>query len=125
MIPIVDLTNFSLTGRQLIEASAGTGKTYTITSLFVRLLLEKPLSISNILVVTFSDAATEELKIRIRSRLQDTLTALDKPSEDSFLSQLVSKIEEKKLIMKKCSLQMPVASPCSCCSLSAASVAGC
>lgn len=101
MIPIVDLTNFSLTGRQLIEASAGTGKTYTITSLFVRLLLEKPLSISNILVVTFSDAATEELKIRIRSRLQDTLTALDKPSEDSFLSQLVSKIEEKKLARLK------------------------
>ena len=52
-------------------------------------------------MVTFSDAATEELKIRIRSRLQDTLTALDKPSEDSFLSQLVSKIEEKKLARLK------------------------
>ena len=101
MIPIDDLTKFSLTGRQLIEASAGTGKTYTITSLFVRLLLERPLSISNILVVTFSDAATEELKIRIRSRLQDTLTALDKLSTDSFLSQLVSKIEEKKLARLK------------------------
>ena len=101
MLPINDLTKFSLTGRQLIEASAGTGKTYTITSLFVRLLLERPLSVSNILVVTFSDAATEELKIRIRSRLQDTLTALDKLSEDSFLSQLVSKIENKTLARLK------------------------
>ena len=51
-------------GTNLIEASAGTGKTYTITGLFLRLLLEKKLSVNEILVVTFTESATEELKDR-------------------------------------------------------------
>jgi exodeoxyribonuclease V beta subunit len=53
----------------VIEASAGTGKTYTITSLVLRLLLERSLPISQILVVTYTRAATAELKQRIRARL--------------------------------------------------------
>ncbi|MDO4429881.1 MAG: exodeoxyribonuclease V subunit beta [Lonepinella koalarum] len=60
----------------LIEASAGTGKTYTIASLYLRLLLQagenhfsQPLSVEQILVVTFTEAATQELKERIRSRI--------------------------------------------------------
>jgi exodeoxyribonuclease V beta subunit len=51
-----------LEGINLIEASAGTGKTYTITTLFIRLILEKHLTVDKILVVTFTEVATEELR---------------------------------------------------------------
>lgn len=60
-----------LSGLQLIEASAGTGKTHTITDLFLRLILEKALTIDQILVVTYTEAATGELRDRIRKRLRD------------------------------------------------------
>ena len=62
----------------LIEASAGTGKTYTIENLVVRLLMEKPaLSLENILLVTFTEKATCELKIRIREKLEKALANPD------------------------------------------------
>ncbi|MGD0959267.1 MAG: exodeoxyribonuclease V subunit beta [Methylomonas sp.] len=57
------------TGVNLIEASAGTGKTYTIATLVLRFVVERDLNIKDLLVVTFTKAATEELKERIRSRL--------------------------------------------------------
>jgi exodeoxyribonuclease V beta subunit len=60
-----------LEGTNLIEASAGTGKTYTICSLYARLIIEKAYHVSNILVVTYTDAATEELRGRIRNVLYD------------------------------------------------------
>ena len=60
-----------LSGLRLIEASAGTGKTHTITELFLRLILEKELTVNQILVVTHTEAATEELRDRIRTRLRD------------------------------------------------------
>ena len=57
----------------LIEASAGTGKTYTIGSIYLRLLLQagencfsRPLNVEEILVVTFTEMATEDLKRKIR-----------------------------------------------------------
>jgi exodeoxyribonuclease V beta subunit len=53
-----DLLNASLEGRQMIEASAGTGKTYTLVNLCLRLLLERGLKIEEILIVTFTEAAT-------------------------------------------------------------------
>lgn len=56
-------------GRSLIEASAGTGKTWTISGLYLRLLLEQPLSPKQIVVTTFTDAAAQELRERIRGRL--------------------------------------------------------
>ncbi|MGD9089200.1 MAG: UvrD-helicase domain-containing protein, partial [Desulfobacterales bacterium] len=65
----LDLINTPLEGINLIEASAGTGKTYTIEGLFLRLILEKQLQVDQILVVTFTKAATEELKDRIRTKL--------------------------------------------------------
>ena len=58
-----------LHGTSLIEAGAGTGKTYTIVDLFVRLLVEREFTVSQILVVTYTVAATAELRERIRSRL--------------------------------------------------------
>jgi exodeoxyribonuclease V beta subunit len=72
-----DLLACPLMGRTLVEASAGTGKTYAIANLFVRLLLEQQLSVSQILVVTFTEAATLELRDRIRSRLRDALAAFE------------------------------------------------
>jgi len=63
-----------LSGLRLIEASAGTGKTYKITELFIRLILEKELTVDQILVVTYTEAATEELRDRIRKKLRDKKT---------------------------------------------------
>ena len=64
-------------GITLIEASAGTGKTYTITSLVLRLVVEESAEIDRLLVVTFTEAATAELQSRIRTRLRDAYRALD------------------------------------------------
>ena len=58
-----------LDGVRLIEASAGTGKTFTLATLFTRLVVEKGWRIGQILAVTFTDAATQELRKRIRERL--------------------------------------------------------
>ena len=58
-----------LSGFNLIEASAGTGKTYTISALFLRLVVEAAIPVNRILVVTYTNAATKELKDRIRERL--------------------------------------------------------
>lgn len=57
-------------GRSLIEASAGTGKTWTIAVLYLRLLLERQLSPRQIVVTTFTDAAAQELRERLRGKLQ-------------------------------------------------------
>ncbi|KEY85655.1 exodeoxyribonuclease V subunit beta [Pseudomonas capeferrum] len=71
--------SFPLHGSQLIEASAGTGKTFTISALYLRLILGhggeqafgRELLPPQILVVTFTDAATKELRERIRARLAE------------------------------------------------------
>lgn len=73
---------FPLTGPRLIEASAGTGKTYTIVGLYLRLLLEKGLTVTQILVVTFTEAATQELRGRIRQRLYAALRFVEAKSEN-------------------------------------------
>ncbi len=65
-----------LEGINLIEASAGTGKTWNICGLYLRLLLERRLEVQQILVVTFTNAATAELRERIRSRITETLACL-------------------------------------------------
>lgn len=75
----LDTLRFPLHGSRLIEASAGTGKTYTIAALYVRLVLghgkenaySRALTPPEILVVTFTDAATQELRDRIRTRLAE------------------------------------------------------
>lgn len=78
-----------LEGKTLIEAGAGTGKTYTLAGLFLRLVVEQGLAIEQILVVTYTKAATEELKTRIRSRLNAAKHAFDgKPAEDDSLALL-------------------------------------
>ena len=89
-----DPYNVPLSGWNLVEASAGTGKTYALAGLYVRLLVEKGLSTKEILVVTFTKAATDELKGRIRTRIKDTLGAFTYgPGTDEFLAGLVSRTE--------------------------------
>lgn len=65
------------TGINLIEASAGTGKTYSITMLVVRYLLESDITIDQLLVVTFTNAAAQELRQRIRQRLLEVRNVLN------------------------------------------------
>ena len=85
-----DIFSVPLYGTNLIEASAGTGKTYTIAGLFLRLIVEKRLTVDQILVVTFTKAATEELKQRIRARLLEARQAFkDGESNDELLMQLL------------------------------------
>ena len=92
----------NLTGVQLIEASAGTGKTYTICNLVLLLLLGRgnyrsgPLAMDQILILTFTIAATEELKTRVRKRVLEAKRAFEIPSSDLFLSNLVEASSDKK-----------------------------
>ncbi|RLA92888.1 MAG: exodeoxyribonuclease V subunit beta, partial [Deltaproteobacteria bacterium] len=96
-----DLLNSPLEGTNLIEASAGTGKTYTIANLFLRLLLEKSLTIDQILVVTFTEAATGELKERIRTRIKQALETFSLgKSEDYFLNELVERQKSPALSLQ-------------------------
>ena len=66
----------------LVEASAGTGKTYAITTYFVRAILEYGLTPEKILVVTYTKAATAELRVRSRGRIVQALGLLDGPPEE-------------------------------------------
>ncbi|MET0893793.1 MAG: exodeoxyribonuclease V subunit beta [Pseudoxanthomonas sp.] len=69
-VPAVDAyLDLELDGLQLIEASAGTGKTFTLATLVTRLVVERGLALRQILAVTFTEAATQELRARLRKRL--------------------------------------------------------
>lgn len=68
--------------RVLIEASAGTGKTFTIAALFVRFIAEGKVKVDELLVVTFTKAATKELKARIYERLRDCRELLMHPDRE-------------------------------------------
>ncbi|HEX8296166.1 MAG TPA: exodeoxyribonuclease V subunit beta [Chthoniobacteraceae bacterium] len=77
-------------GTTLIEASAGTGKTYTIAALFLRLIIEQDLRVSQILVTTYTVPATAELRDRIRRLLHAALVAWTSGfTEDPLLNALL------------------------------------
>lgn len=93
-----------LHGERLIEASAGTGKTFTIAALYLRLILglggenafPRPLSVEELLVVTFTEAATEELRGRIRQNIHRLrIACLRERSEDPLLRRLLAEIDDK------------------------------
>ncbi|MEW5724962.1 MAG: UvrD-helicase domain-containing protein, partial [Thermodesulfobacteriota bacterium] len=87
-----DLAGSPLKGRNLIEAGAGTGKTYTLAGLFVRLIVEKDLRAEEILVVSFTEAATAELKGRIRRQVKEALDAFTSGESDhEFLKELLDR----------------------------------
>jgi exodeoxyribonuclease V beta subunit len=85
-----DMAASPLSGVHLIEAGAGTGKTYALTALFIRLLVEKKLTTGEILVVTFTNAATKELRGRIRQKVREAIEAFaGADTRDAFLQELV------------------------------------
>lgn len=91
-----------LFGERLIEASAGTGKTFTIGALYLRLLLglgeaafPRPLTVEEILVVTFTEAATEELRGRIRDNIHGLRIACVRGiSANPLFSALMEEIDD-------------------------------
>lgn len=90
-----------LQGQHLIEASAGTGKTFTLVILYLRRLLgldtplRSPLRVDQILVVTFTEAATQELRERLRRRIRELQQCCQQgPGEDDALNQLLAAIEQ-------------------------------
>lgn len=87
-----------LDGIQLVEASAGTGKTHAITTLAVRCLLERPVTAPGLLIVTFTTAATAELRGRVRGRIQDALNAIDERLEASAAGadELLRYVEQRR-----------------------------
>lgn len=87
----LDALRLPLNQSCLIEASAGTGKTYTMANLYLRLILGvgcAPLTVEQILVVTFTKAATQELRDRIRKRLADVGKWFKDPDTDDAQKEL-------------------------------------
>jgi exodeoxyribonuclease V beta subunit len=99
MSQLLDALTFPLHGSRLIEASAGTGKTWTIAALYLRLVLAhggdaafaRPLLPNEILVMTFTRAATRELSNRVRERLVQAAAWFrgEREVDDPYLEQLV------------------------------------
>ncbi|MCW8945676.1 MAG: exodeoxyribonuclease V subunit beta [Sedimenticola sp.] len=100
----LSLLETPLTGMNLIEASAGTGKTYTITGLYVRLILEQGLTVDQILVVTYTKAATAELKERLRSRLVELKRDYKKRGDDPLCRALLIDHPECDIRIKRLNL---------------------
>ena len=71
------------------KASAGSGKTFTLATEYIRLIVENPTSYRNILAVTFTNKATEEMKMRILSQLYGIWKGL--PESDNYLQVIVEK----------------------------------
>lgn len=95
------------TGINLIEASAGTGKTFSIAMLVLRFVVEQQLPIEKVLVVTFTKAATQELRTRIRMRLQDLkrfITDPDNPlnkEQDPAFTAWANQLEDKQQVAER------------------------
>ncbi len=123
--PILDAVRFPLSGSQLIEASAGTGKTFTIATLYVRLILGHGTEMAvqaraytppEILVVTFTDAATQELREAIRTRLTQAIRLFqadpalaDDPQSNEILLRLRADYPPEQWPQCVCILQQAAA----------------
>ncbi|MCX7898234.1 MAG: exodeoxyribonuclease V subunit beta [Rhodocyclaceae bacterium] len=98
---LVDARDIALSGLQLVEASAGTGKTWTITALVLRFLLEEKVPIDKLLIVTFTRAAVAELSMRIRTRLAEAIQAFEQGgSEDRFLAALLARHSDREALLR-------------------------
>jgi exodeoxyribonuclease V beta subunit len=83
-----DVTGPLPTGTSVLEASAGTGKTWTIAALVARYLAEGRCRVEELLVVTFGRAATSDLRSRVRERLLSVHAGLGDPSDDPVVTLL-------------------------------------
>jgi exodeoxyribonuclease V beta subunit len=102
-----------LEGINQIEASAGTGKTWNIAALYVRLLLETSLEVDQILVVTFTEAATAELQERIRARIAGVAHWLEfgdpEAIDDPFIARLNDTTLSESLTREQALLRLRLA----------------
>ncbi len=86
----------------LIEASAGTGKTYAITGLYLRLLVERGYRAGDILVVTYTRAATEELKERIHKRLLESRQVFQQETgSDPFYREMLQRYPDRRQAIRR------------------------
>jgi exodeoxyribonuclease V beta subunit len=93
----LDAASIKLSEKHLIEASAGTGKTYNITRIYLRLLLERKLTVEQILLMTFTKDATQELRGRIDAFIRIALNEWDIMClEDPYFRQLDERIDKKE-----------------------------
>lgn len=92
-----------LSGINLIEASAGTGKTYNIASLYIRSLIELEIEVKDILVVTYTEAATKELRERLMRRLRESVQSLEgkEIKDDEFLQKLPGMVSDSRQAISK------------------------
>jgi len=96
-----DIFRIPLEGTHLVEANAGTGKTYALSGLFLRLILEKDLTSGEILVVTYTRAATQELRDRIRRMLRQGLDFLSRDAPvDSFIERVMQAQQDRNRSLK-------------------------
>ncbi|HKM15363.1 MAG TPA: exodeoxyribonuclease V subunit beta [Marinospirillum sp.] len=118
LIKQLDPLTFPLFGSRLIEASAGTGKTFTLALLYVRLILgtsnnqqgfQRPLTPKEILVVTFTELAAGELRDRIRARLVEAADYFKQPEKNA--DELLIKLREDypKDEWKRCAWRLQMA----------------
>ena len=91
----LNVSDLILSQRHLIEASAGTGKTYNITRIAIKVLLQKAIPINELLIVTFTKAATQELKARIATTLHEFIEMLEGESSawDELLVSILSQTD--------------------------------
>ncbi len=88
---------------QLLEASAGTGKTFSIENLVVRLLLEgeNPLTVDKILIVTFTRMATRDLKKRVRETIERSIQRIEECDPDCYHYLIPFLEDEGKSLLAK------------------------
>ena len=95
---ILEPFEVEFSGINLVEASAGTGKTYNITSLYIRAIVERDVAVSKLLVVTYTEAATKELKDRLLERIRQSISVLKagevSDQSDQFLVDLLDKVDD-------------------------------
>ena len=103
-----DIIGSALTSEvTLVEASAGTGKTYTISGLVLRLVLEKRLAIEEILVTTYTELATAELRDRIRNLLFQALTAFQTgESKDELVQPLLRRYKSDQQAQRRLAIAL-------------------
>lgn len=113
-----NLISCPLSGTHCISAGAGTGKTYAISHLFLRLLLEREYPVNSILVVTYTEAATKELRDRIRKLIKKALDTFRGGEADETITAIVNASSNKispeftKAILKRALYQFDEAPIC-------------
>ncbi len=103
MPPNFDVVNTPIEiGRTLIEASAGTGKTYTLVGIIARLVIENKLSLEQIAVCTFTEAATAEMRKRVRQMLLEAINWCNACGAHSldYLPTLIKRSTESPLELR-------------------------